>query len=75
MQADCHVKQTEPYSSWQNPADSTTRELKKGAGRKMIKSNFPTSETMQLHTTMTNEFWEDGLVVAPILAQHCVQRS
>ena len=40
-QADCHVKQTEPYSLWQNAAESTIRELKKGAGRKMIKSNSP----------------------------------
>ena len=29
-QADCHVKQTEPYSPWQNAAESTIRELKKG---------------------------------------------
>ena len=24
-QADCHVKQTEPYSPWQNAAERTTR--------------------------------------------------
>ena len=40
-QADCHVMQTEPYSPWQNTAESTNRELKKGAGRKMIKSTSP----------------------------------
>ena len=40
-QADCHVEQTEPYSPWQNAAESTIRELEKGAGRKIIKSNFP----------------------------------
>ena len=28
-QADCHVKQTEPYSTWQNAAEGTIRELKK----------------------------------------------
>ena len=28
-QADCHVKQTETYSPWQNTAESTTRELKR----------------------------------------------
>ena len=27
-QADCHVKQTEPYSPWQNAAEGTIRELK-----------------------------------------------
>ena len=36
---DCHVKQTEPYSPWQNSAEGTIRELKKSAGRKMIKAN------------------------------------
>ena len=113
-QTDCHVKQTEPYSPWQNAVESTMRELKKAAGRKVIKSSSPkklwddclelemeirscptnnvfelkgevqrtvmkgetanithlcefglydwyTSETMLLHTLMTNGFWEDGL--------------
>ena len=126
-QADCHVKQTEPYSPWQNAAEGKIRELKKGAG-KMIKSNSPkklwddcielemeirscptnnvfglkgevartvmkvkqsthntcvslvgmtgyTSQTILLHTLMMNGFWEDGLALALILAQHCVQRS
>ena len=40
-QADCHLKQTEPYSPWQNAAESTIRELKKVARRNMIKSNSP----------------------------------
>ena len=40
-QADGHVKQTEPYSPWQNAAECSIRELKKGAGRTMIKSNSP----------------------------------
>ena len=40
-QADCHVKQTEPYSPWQNAVEGTIRELKKCDGRKMIKSNSP----------------------------------
>ena len=40
-QADCHEKQTEPYSPWQNAAESSIRELKKGTGRKIIKSNSP----------------------------------
>ena len=45
-QADCHVKQTEPYFPWQNAAEGTIRELKKGAGRKMVKSNSPRSYGM-----------------------------
>ena len=44
--ADCHVKQTEPYSPWQNAAESTITELKERAGRK---SNSP------------KKFWEDCL--------------
>ena len=113
---------------WENAAESTIRELKKGSGRKMIKSNSQkkqwddclelemeirscttsnafelkgdlprkvmkvkqptqhtcvsfvcmtayTSETMLLHTPMTNGFREDGLALALILEQHCVQRS
>ena len=40
-QADCHVKQTELYSPWQNAAEGTLRELKKSAGQKMIKTNSP----------------------------------
>ena len=45
-QADCHVKQTEPYFPWQNAAEGTIREPKKGAGRKMVKSNSPRSYGM-----------------------------
>ena len=40
-QEDCHVKETEPYFPCKNMAESTIRELKKGAGRKMIMSNSP----------------------------------
>ena len=30
-----HVKQTEPYSPWQNAAESAIREVKRAAGCKM----------------------------------------
>ena len=40
-QPDCHVKQTEPYSPWQNAAEGTIRERNKSAGIKMIKTNSP----------------------------------
>ena len=36
-----HVKQTEPHSPWQNAAELTIRELKKGAGRKAMKAKSP----------------------------------
>ena len=36
-----HVKQTEPYSPWQNAAEGAIRELKKGTARKMARSHSP----------------------------------
>ena len=39
--AGCRLKQTEPYSPWQNAAEGSIRELKRGAGRKMTKSGSP----------------------------------
>ena len=42
-QAGSHLKQTEPYSPWQNSAESTIRELKKGTAREMIRSQCPKS--------------------------------
>jgi transposase len=40
-EAGCRIKQTEPYSPWQNAAEGAIRELKKGAGRKAAKSHSP----------------------------------
>ena len=40
-EAACHVKQTEPYSPWQNAAERSIRELKKAVGRKMMRSKAP----------------------------------
>jgi hypothetical protein len=40
-QAGVHVKQTEPYSQWQNSAESAIREFKKGAGCEMVRSRAP----------------------------------
>ena len=36
-----HVKQTEPYSPWQNAAELTICELKKGAGQKAARAQSP----------------------------------
>ena len=36
-----HVKQTEPYSPWQNVAELTIHELKKGAGCKAARAKSP----------------------------------
>ena len=40
-QADCHIKQTEPHSPWQNAAEGAIRELKRGTARKMLKMKSP----------------------------------
>ena len=37
----CHVKQTEPYTPWSNAAEAAIREVKRGAGRKMAKTQTP----------------------------------
>jgi hypothetical protein len=39
--ANCQIKQTEPYSPWQNAAESAVRETKRAAGRKMAVSQCP----------------------------------
>ena len=36
-----HVKQTEPHSQWSNAAEGSIRELKKGVGREMVRSQAP----------------------------------
>ena len=37
----CHVKQTEPYTPWSNAAEAAIREVKRGAGRKIAKTQTP----------------------------------
>jgi hypothetical protein len=39
--ADCHARQTEPYSPWQQAAEGCIRELKRGVSSKMIKTGSP----------------------------------
>ena len=39
--ADCRIKQTEPYSPWQNAAESAIRELQKAARQKMVRAGAP----------------------------------
>jgi transposase len=36
-----HIKQTEPYSPWQNASEGAIHELKRSAGRKMSKAKSP----------------------------------
>ncbi len=41
QEANVHIKETEPYSPWQNLAESAIRELKKASGRKMVRAGAP----------------------------------
>jgi hypothetical protein len=36
-EADCHLRQTEPYSPWHQAAEGCICELKRGVSRKMLK--------------------------------------
>jgi hypothetical protein len=40
-EVDCHARQIEPYSPWQQAAEGCIRELKRGVSRKMIKTSSP----------------------------------
>jgi hypothetical protein len=40
-EADCHARQTEPYSPWQQAAEGCIRKLKRGVFCKMIKTGSP----------------------------------
>jgi hypothetical protein len=40
-EANCHLKQTEPYSRWMQAAEGCIRELKRGVSRLMIKTGSP----------------------------------
>ncbi len=39
--ADCHARQTEPYSPWQQATEGCICELKRGVSHKMIKTGSP----------------------------------
>ena len=41
QEADCHIRQTEPYSPWSNAAEGAIRELKKGIAKKMLETKAP----------------------------------
>ena len=40
-QAECHLKQLEPFTPWANAAEGAIRELKRGFARKMVRSKAP----------------------------------
>ena len=58
QQAGIHIKQTEPYSPWQNAAEGGIRELKRGAGRKMVRAGAP------------KPFWADAIEFEAYVQSH-----
>jgi hypothetical protein len=40
-EADCHARQTEPYSPWQQAAEGCIHKLRQGVSCKMIKTGSP----------------------------------
>ena len=73
-QADCQVKQTEPYSPWQN-AEAMIKELKKRTGRKMIRTSSPKvlwDDCLELEaeiwsSTASNIFEMEGEVLKTVM--------
>ena len=41
MEASCHLRQSDPFTTWFDAAEREIKELKKGYGRKMIKFRAP----------------------------------
>jgi hypothetical protein len=56
--AGCHIKQTEPPTQSSNMAEGAVRELKKGVGRKMLRSGCPT------------RFWDDCIIREAYVSSH-----
>jgi hypothetical protein len=40
-EADCHARQTKPYSPWQQAAEGCIHKLKRGVSHKMMKTGSP----------------------------------
>jgi hypothetical protein len=74
-EADCHARQTEPYSPWQQAAKGGIRELKRGVSCKMIKTGSPRVlwdhcielEALIRSSTNNNVYMTDGEVPETIM--------
>ena len=74
-EADCHGRQTEPYSPWQQAAEGCIRELKRGTSRKMIKTGSPKTlwdhclelEALVRSSTSNDIYMTDGEVPETIM--------
>jgi hypothetical protein len=54
----CHIKQTEPHTESSNMGEGAVRELKKGVGRKMLRSGCP------------KRFWDDCIIREAYVRSH-----
>jgi hypothetical protein len=74
-EADCHARQTEPYSPWQQAAEGCIGELKPGVSCKMIKTGSPRVlwdncielEVLIRSLTSTNVYMTNGEVPETIM--------
>lgn len=58
QQADCQLRQTEPYSPWQQAAEGAIREVKRASARLMVKSQAP------------KVLWDHSLELAALIRSH-----
>jgi hypothetical protein len=56
--AGCHIKQNEPHTQSSNMGEGGGRELKRGVGRKMLRSGFP------------KRFWDDCIIREAYVRSH-----
>ncbi len=74
-EADCHARQTEPYSPWQQAAEGCIRELKCEVSHKMIKTGSPRVlwdhcielEALICSSTSNNVYMTNGKVPETIM--------
>ena len=57
-EADCRLRQTEPYSAFSNAAEGAIRELKKATGRALTASQCP------------KRLWDDCLELQSFIRSH-----
>jgi hypothetical protein len=77
--ADCHARQTEPYSPWQQAAEGCIHELKRGFSHKMIKTGSPRVlwdhcielEALLCSLTSNNIYMTAGCLALPLSHYTC----
>ena len=85
------IKQTEPYSPWQNAAEGAIREVKQGAGCKMAKMKTPAKlwdhcleleECIRSHTALSSfrkltedELQDEGELMRMEISDDCIKKQ